>query len=70
MRRILESDNPVNTVRTEDAELSLVITAKVNQTATTPAGAGQRHLVDRSDALPVFILKQHDRLTRHRCRKA
>jgi hypothetical protein len=70
MRKILESDDPMNTVRAEDAELPLVIAAKIDQTATTPAGTGQRHLVDRSNALPVFILKQHDRLTRHRGRQA
>jgi hypothetical protein len=66
----LESYNPVNAIGPEDAELALVIAAKVNQAATTLAGAGQRHLVDRSDALPVFILKQNDRLTCHRCRQA
>ncbi len=66
----LESDNPVNTIRAEDAELALVIAAKIDQTTATPAGAGQCHLVDRSNALAVFILKQHDGLTRHRCRQA
>ena len=40
MKRILESDNPVNTIRAEDAELSLIIPAKVDQTTMTPAGAG------------------------------
>ena len=70
MRRISESDNPVNTIRAEDAELPLIIAAKINQTTMTPAGTGQSHLVDRSNALPVFIFKQHDGLTRHRCRQA
>ena len=70
MRRNLESDNPVNAIRAEDAELALVIAAKVDETTATPASAGQRHLVDRSDALPVFVFKQHDRLARHRCRQA
>jgi hypothetical protein len=67
---VLQSDNPVNAVRPEDAELALVIATKVNQTTTTPASAGQRHLVDRTDALPVLVFEQHDRLTRHRCRQA
>jgi hypothetical protein len=70
MKRNLERDNPVNAIRAEDAELPLVIAAKIDETTTTPARAGQRYLVDRSDALPVFIFKQHDRLTRHRCRQA
>jgi hypothetical protein len=66
----LESDNPMNAIRAEDAELPLVVAAKIDKTTMAPAGAGQRHLVDRSDTLPVFIFKQHDRLTRHRCRQA
>jgi hypothetical protein len=70
MKNLLESHNPVNAVCPEDAELALVIAAKVDQTTTTPASAGQRHLVDRTDALPILILKQNDRLTRHRCRQA
>ena len=60
----------MNTIRAEDAEFALVIAAKIDQTTATPAGAGQCHLVDRSNALAVFILKQHDGLTRHRCRQA
>jgi hypothetical protein len=67
MKKVLESDNPVNAIRPEDAELALVIAAKIDQTTTTPASAGQRHLVDRTDALPVLVFEQHDRLTRHRC---
>ena len=70
MKRNLESDNPVNAIRAEDAELPLVIAAKIDKTTAALASAGQRHLVDRSDALPVFIFKQHDRLARHRCRQA
>jgi hypothetical protein len=70
MKKLLESYNPVNAICPEDAELALVIAAEIDQTATTPAGAGQRHLVYRTDALPVFILEQNDRLTRHRCRQA
>jgi hypothetical protein len=70
MKKILESDNPVNAIRPEYAELALVIAAEVDETTTPPAGAGQRHLVDRTDALPVFIFEQHDRLTRHRCGQA
>jgi hypothetical protein len=66
----LESDNPVDTICAEDTEFSLIVAAKIDQTATTPAGARQRHLVDRSNTLPVFIFKQHDRLTRHGCRQA
>jgi hypothetical protein len=46
MKKILESNNPVNTIRAEDAELTLVIAAKIDQTTTAPAGAGQRYLVD------------------------
>ncbi len=67
MKKPLESDNPVNAIRPEDAELALVIAAKIDQTTTTLASAGQRHLVDRTDALPVLVFEQHDRLTRHRC---
>jgi hypothetical protein len=70
MKRNLQSDNPVNAIRAEDAELPLVIAAKIDKTTTTLARAGQRYLVDRSDALPVFIFEQHDRLARHRCRQA
>ena len=65
----LESDNPMNAIRAEDAELPLVIAAKIDKTTAAPASAGQRYLVDRSDALPVFIFKQHDRLARHWCRQ-
>jgi hypothetical protein len=70
VKRNLERDNPVNAIRAEDAELPLVIAAKIDKTTAALASAGQRHLVDRSDALPVFIFKQHDRLARHRCRQA
>lgn len=70
MKKNSESDNPVNTIRTEDTELPLVVAAKVDQTTTASAGAGQCNLVDRSHALPVFIFKQHNGLTRHRCRQA
>jgi hypothetical protein len=56
----------VNAIRAEDAELALVIAAKVNEAATTFARTGQRYLVNRSNALAVFILKQHNRLARHR----
>jgi hypothetical protein len=67
MKKILESDNPVNAIRPEDAELALVIAAKVDQATTAPACTGQRHLVDRTDALAILVFEQHDRLTRHRC---
>ena len=70
MKSLLESDNPVDAICPEDAELAFVIAAKVDQTTTAPASAGQRHLVDRTDALPVLVFEQHDRLTRHRCRQA
>jgi hypothetical protein len=46
MKKLLKSNNPVNAIRPEDAELALVITAKVDQATTTPACAGQGHLVD------------------------
>jgi hypothetical protein len=67
MKKLLKSNNPVNAIRPEDAELALVIAAKVDQATTTPACAGQRHLVDRPDALAILVFEQHDRLTRHRC---
>jgi hypothetical protein len=67
MKKFLKSNNPVNAIRPEDAELALVIAAKVDQATTTPACAGQRHLVDRTDALAILVFEQHDRLTRHRC---
>jgi hypothetical protein len=66
-RGFLERDNAVNTVGAEDAELAFVITAKVDETAATLTRARQRHLVNRSDALPVFIFKQDNRLTCHGC---
>ena len=66
----LESYNPMNAIRPEDAELALVIAAKIDQATTAAARAGQRHLVDRTDALAVLVFEQHDRLTRHRCRQA
>jgi hypothetical protein len=56
----------MNAICAKNAELALVITAEVDQAAATLAGACQRHLVDRSDALPVFILEQYNRLARHR----
>ena len=70
MKIVLESYNPVNAIRTEDAELALVIAAKVDEATTAPASAGQRDLVDRADALPVLVFEQHDRLASHRCRQA
>ena len=70
MKKLLESYNPVDAVRPKDAELALVIAAKVNQTTTTATSAGQRHLMNRTDALPVLVFEQHDGLTRHRCRQA
>lgn len=36
----LKCDDAMNTVGAEDAELSLVITAKVDETATALTGAG------------------------------
>jgi hypothetical protein len=70
MKNILESYNPVNAICPEDAELTLVIAAEIDQTTTTPASAGQRHLVNRTNASPVLVFEQHYRLTRHRCRQA
>ena len=62
----LERYNPVNAISPEDAELALVITAEVNEAAMSLTGAGERHLVNRSNALPVFILEQHNGLALHR----
>jgi hypothetical protein len=53
----LEGYNPVNAISPEDAELALAIAAKVDEAAATLAGAGERHLVDGSGSLPLFILK-------------
>ncbi len=50
----------------EDAEFAFVVTTKIDETASTLAGASQRYLVNRSDALPVLVLKQHNGLARHR----
>ena len=55
----------MNAIRAEDAELALVIAAKVDETTTTFARTGQRYLVNRANALAVFILKQHHGLARH-----
>jgi hypothetical protein len=67
---VLESDNAVNAICPEDAELALVIATKIDQTTAAPPGAGQRYLVDRTDPLPVLVFEQHERLTRHRRRQA
>jgi hypothetical protein len=40
MKKNLESDHPMNAVRPEDAELALVIAAKIDETTAPPAGAG------------------------------
>jgi hypothetical protein len=40
MRKDLESDHPVYAVRPEDAELALVIAAKIDETTAPSAGAG------------------------------
>ena len=68
--KLLEGYYPVNAIRPEDAELAFIVATKIDQTSATLAGAGQGHLVDRSGALPIFIFKQHEGLTRHRCRQA
>ena len=60
----------MNAIRPEDAELALVVATKEDQATMAPTSAGQRHLVDRTDALPVLLFEQHDRLARHRCRQA
>lgn len=60
----------MNAIRPKDAELALVITAKVDEPATTLAGTGECDLVDRSNALAVFIFKQYNGLARHRRRQA
>jgi hypothetical protein len=39
-RGFLECDDAVNTIGAEDAELAFVITAEVDETATTLASAG------------------------------
>ena len=62
MKEVLKSDNPVNAICPEDAELPLIIATKVDQATSAPASAGQRHLVDRTDALPVLVFEQHDGL--------
>ena len=67
---MLEGYNPMNAVSPEDAELAFAITAKVNEATATSTGAGERHLVDRSGALPVFILKQNNGLAGHWCGQA
>ena len=36
----LESDNPMNAIRAEDAELAFVITAEVDEAATALTSAG------------------------------
>ena len=69
MKKILESNHPVDAIRPEDAELALVIPAEIDETTTAPSGAGQSDLMDRPHALPVFIFKQNKRLTRHRRRQ-
>jgi hypothetical protein len=56
----------VNAISPENAELALVITAEVDETAVSLTGAGERHLVNRSNAVPVFILEQHNGLARQR----
>jgi hypothetical protein len=52
----------------ENAELALVITAEIYEAAPTFAGTGQCNLMDRADALAIFILKQYNRLAGHRRR--
>ena len=65
----LKGDYPVNAIRPKNAELALVIAAKVDEPATTLAGTGQRYLVDRSNALAVLRLEQYNGLARHRRRQ-
>jgi hypothetical protein len=66
----LQGYNPVNAICPEDAELALVIAAKVDQTPTATARAGQRDLMDRTYALAILVFEEHERLTRHRGRQA
>ena len=60
----------MNAICAEYAELALVIAAKVDEAATTLAGTSECHLVDRSNALAVFIFEQYNGLARHRRRQA
>lgn len=60
----------MNAIRPKDAELALVIAAKVDEAATTLAGTSECHLVDRSNALAVFILEQYNGLASHGRRQA
>jgi hypothetical protein len=66
----LEGYYAVNAICAEDAEFALVITAKVDEAATALSCTGQRNLVDRPDALAVFILEQHNGLASHGCGQA
>jgi hypothetical protein len=62
----LECNNAMNEISAEDAELTLVVAAEIDEAAAALAGTGQGHLVNRSHARPIFILKQNHGLTRHR----
>ena len=62
----LECNNAMNEISAEDAELTLVVAAEIDEASAALAGTGQGHLVYRSHARPMLILKQNHRLTRHR----
>jgi hypothetical protein len=65
-KHVLERYNPVNAIGAKDAEPAFIVAAEINQAAMALAGTGERHLVNRTNALPIFILEQDNRLAGHR----
>jgi hypothetical protein len=63
---VLKRYNPMNAIGAKDAEPAFIVAAEINQAAMALAGTGERHLVNRSNALPIFILEQDNRLAGHR----
>jgi hypothetical protein len=57
--RTLEGSYLVDTVGAENTELPLSVAAKVNASATTLRSTGEKDLIGRPAAWPVFVLDQY-----------
>lgn len=63
----LNRQDAVDAISPKDAELALVVTAKVDKSAVALAGTGKGDLVHGSHTSPVFVLDHDNRLGSHRC---
>jgi hypothetical protein len=66
----LQGDDAVNGVRAENRELTLVVTAEVDQPTPSFSRTRERDLMEGAKTGPVLVLEEHHRLAVHGRRQA